>query len=328
MKILNTIISGHKKTITADFTVSHNPCNAYYTDVTFTSTSTGNPDAPDVFIWTWVEDGIHKSYIGSVMTTKINALGSIVVTLTALNSVSGVSGQKSVTVTSNAYLPTTPHVWLDSMQGITLNGTTVSKWTDAINGYEFANTIASEQPEFINDYRNGKSALYFDDALMNRLYCPSLGINNDDLTIIIVHKAILTSYSVIYIFRYGGSVGNYITYYDGNHQWRWLRTNPTTLVLMNYTDVVEDQMQILTMDKKIGTNVRSYKNKIRTYTNTTAAANVAIVDGECCLGNANSTVPMYFYNGYISEIMIFASQLSDAERNVIFDYLLRKHQIS
>jgi len=97
---------------------------------------------------------------------------------------------------------------------------------------------------------------------------------------------------------------------------------------MNYTDVAEDQMQILTMDKKIGTNVRSYKNKIRTYTNTTAAANVAIVDGECCLGCSSSTTTINFYNGYISEIMIFASQLSDAERNVIFDYLLRKHQIS
>lgn len=314
--------------IIADFLIDINPANAYFTDVTFTENCTGNPLTPDTFIWTWLEDGIHKSYIGSIMTTKINALGSIVMTLTAINSVSGASGQKSVTVTANAYLPVTPHVWLDAMQGITLNGSNVSKWTDTINGYEFENTTASEQPLFVPNYRNGKSTLYFDGSLLNRLICPSLGINNNDLTIIIVQKAILSASAIHYIFRYGGTIYNAITYYNYYHRWRWLRTNPTTIILTNFTDEVEDQMQILTFDKKVGTNVRSYKNKVRTYTDTTAAANAAIDDGECVIGAGDSVIVTSLYTGFISEIMIYNSQLSDVDRNLIFDYLMEKHKIS
>lgn len=321
-RIINMVLGKVCPTITADFTVSHNPCNAYYTDVTFTSTSTGNPDSPDVFIWTWMEDGIHKSYIGSVMTTKINALGSIVMTLTAINSVSGASGQKSVTVTANAYLPITPVLWLDAMQGITLNGSNVSNWTDGTNN--FTQNTAGNQPELITNFRNGKNSVYFN-GTTSLMEGNDIELGTKSFTMFIVFAPNLKT-TIDYFVRFGNfGVGRHMTINAWNN-WRYMQHNPTTGASYTLISKVPQQFQILTFVKNFGTNVRMYWNKELTFTRTDAGVINAFDDGGVTfIGGVSSTNLSEFY---LSEMIIHDSVLSDINRNLILDYLLTKHQIS
>ena len=327
-KIINSILWGDAiPTITADFTISTNPCNAYFTDVTFTSTSTGNPANPDVFQWAWLEDGIQRYYTGSTLTVKMKALGSIQVTLTAINSTNYVSGTSTKTVTANAYLPYAPILWLDAMKGITLNGTTVSAWADQSgNGNDCSQATAGKQPLYVptSEYNN-KSYLQFDGAEFLKTANIVAGLGAGDVTIFIVmRKDVGGSFPAPFAFANGISPYpyNYFFYFYSGGTRLFNNGGGTTISNITAGSPIH-QMTIICDIKKVGVqrNLYLYKNNI---INTTNAGQItAFTDDYLLIGSG----PQYKFFGGIAEFIVCDSALSDANREATIDYLSLKYLI-
>ena len=308
--------------ITADFLIDINPVNAYFTDVTFTENCTGNPLAPDTFIWSWLEDGVYKSYVGASFTTKINALGSISITLTASNSVNGASGQKTYVVTSNAYLPINPVLWLDAMRGITLNGSNVSNWTDGTNN--FTQSTVGNQPLLIPNYRNGKSVIYFNGTTFN-LLGNNLNLHNSSFTVMLVIQANLAFAANNYMYKMGADTRFVtISYRQLNSQWRYIQHIPATIGLFSYDNNIMTQFKVVTLVKTLNSNVKMYINEELTHTLTTAGLTNAYDSGDSIIGSE----AVAFGEFYLSDLVVFNSALSDANIASLVEIFKRKMLIS
>jgi len=317
------LTGGAKPSITASFTTSANPVNAYFTDVTFTSTSTGSPLNPDTFIWTWAEDGVQQCYIGNTFTTKISAIGSVVMTLTAINSVNGASDTATVTVTSNAYLPIAPVLWLDAMRGITLNGATVSAWADQSGlGNHCSQATASKQGLYVTDYVNGKAAIYFNAAAFQDMTGNDLGLHASNFTIFLVCQNNNTTAGTYTMFRIGSGTTGW-AYRNGANVWNVLNNNNT--VTGRSVDSLYSCLEVLSYRKEVNVEVNLYKYDFLTTTSNVAASTAAMTTGGIYTIGSSAGAAGSFYTGWISEVIVVGSVVSPANTLAVQEYLIRKY---
>jgi len=219
----------------------------------------------------------------------------------------------------NSKPSTSPDVWFDSTQNVTVSGNNVTGWTDlSSNGYSVSINGTAPKRQVVNSL-NG---IYFNNSNMN------VTLNNlkqTNLTLYLIFS--VSSYNSstnarIISFKNGGNdtssdVFNINTSMN-NGVIRYQSSNTYYLTCL-YTDT----LYIFSMKIKYN-NISLYLNNnlITTFTNP-GYYNYATLD----IGSLNSSVLNPFI-GYMNELIIYKSCLPDNSYNGVMKYLSKKWNIN
>jgi hypothetical protein len=212
-------------------------------------------------------------------------------------------------------------LWLDASKTSSFtfsSGTIVSQWADQSgNAYNFAQATVAYQPDRQNNIQNGLPSVYFNsDTLTNN----SWNWSTSAFTVFSVMKnRTPTSYDG-FLSRY--DIGALQLGYDNSDEYAISRIGQATSA-SNLTQTVSNQDVVVY--KSAGISAGSISVQI--YRNGTAASSAVTLGS---LGNGSLNLlgstreiadPMV---GYISEVIIYPSQLSDTDRNKVELYLKTK----
>ncbi|MCC6815638.1 MAG: hypothetical protein IT267_04445 [Saprospiraceae bacterium] len=206
-----------------------------------------------------------------------------------------------------------PIFHLEANTGITVFNTKVKYWVDSINHITATQLNSTSQPEFISNGIGNRPTLRFNGS-SSYLTLPSVFPVNKDYTIIVVCKA-------------NGPTNNIL---GGNSRTLWLSGNSIPKILHNadFNNQVSSSFDPGFDPVLI---VAQYNNKTH---NGKLILNGIYEDSAYCPINTDSTIFIsayqnsYFFNGDISEIILFDQYLPIEDRKKIEFQLKEKYRIT
>ena len=220
--------------------------------------------------------------------------------------------ERDVIYTANANSIGSPTLWLKADKGVTLVDGYVSNWADQSgNGYNASQTASTCQPLFVNNVLSGKPVLRFDG--INDLLATTSNITVRSIFIVANYLGGNTFTGEGYICRrttYTSEVGYY-----------FLAANPATTYLINDATYSAFYNTL-------------YINGVNT-SNASPLINYKVI---CGLASFLPTVSnginigyniqgLSYLNGDISEIIIYDTLLTTAQRISVENYLKNKYSI-
>ena len=234
-----------------------------------------------------------------------------------------VAGIQSIGVGAPVPPVANPSLWLDSTVATSFTfstGTKVSQWSDLSgNAYHFTQSSATYQPERQNNLQNSLPSVAFN--TMN-LINTSWDWSASDYTVIAVVHMLSTTF-------YNGVLARATT---GSLQLGWDNTNKyavsrigqaTTASNLTGTNTTGNADVVTYKGTALGasTTVQIYKNQVAASSTITMTISTA---GTTNILGATRDSGSDGVNGYISEILIYPSQLSNTDRTTVEAYLKTK----
>lgn len=222
-------------------------------------------------------------------------------------------------------------VWLDAHALAQTNGSLVSSWTDISgNNHHFGQVTSSRQPTYFTAVFNGMPAVDFDgvnDYLSSGANTQLSNISHIEI-FCVTKSDDVTQNETIFSTEYSGTTidklmyGQYTTTNSYNSFGRLSGVSPT---IVKSSFGAPASHNILHTEFNIGTNA------LNSYLNGTliSTANSTRDPGT----NVNSTLGTsfllnYYYDGQVSEFIIFVSDLNSLERILVENYLGAKYGTS
>ncbi len=249
--------------------------------------------------------------------------------------------------TINAQIPTgNLQLWLKADAGVTKDGSNkVSAWADqSASGKNATQAIASAQPLFVDNAVNGLPALQFD------------GLGNYMSANVVVNQS--SQYSMFVVTSCSQANLSFNQYYDNLALLHWLESGSWGTVHLSasqegiYTRYAYGNASLqneipfgATFSAKKyngpGSNffiagssfansmVSVYYNNIVLTQKNTAGASVANTGNAMTIGRGDPkyTTATVYYPGEIAEIIVYNTELSNADRNTVISYLQGKYNI-
>ena len=212
--------------------------------------------------------------------------------------------------------------WFKADAGVTQSGGYVSSWTDQSGNYTATQSTANRQPAYIASAVNGKPGLRFSGGQC--LYSGNtLGAGaNADMTLIVVSSTTNPGAQQYAVFS-GGSIssrGRSLGYLSSRQVFDTFNTSILGGASPTSNTFVIEQASI----NAALNNIIYYRNGLQTAT--ASIAGVGMVTPGLMLGA--SPILNGFWQGDISEVLIYDHQLNEIERKQIETYLGNKYAIS
>jgi len=206
------------------------------------------------------------------------------------------------------------------------DGASVATWGDRSgNGNNFAES--SNQPTFKASWLNGKPAVEFDgsnDVMSDSDFFTSVDFSAKDATMIIVYQPTNdTSYALTDTGSFGGDDR---TYSNGNlFSSSFLNTRINNGV---FNEKYPAARSAATFGLRINNSAESYiiyyNNRLQFDHTSYASSHFQTTGGAMKIGCGDST---YKLDGFISEVLVFNTALSDNDFNAIHNYIDAKYRV-
>ncbi len=206
------------------------------------------------------------------------------------------------------------------------DGSSVATWGDRSgNGNSFAES--SNQPTFKASWLNGKPAVEFDgsnDVMSDSNFFTSVDFSAKDATMIIVYQPTNdTSYALT---DTGSFSGDDRTYSNGNlYSSSFLNTRINNGAFNEKYPAARSAATFgLRIDNTAETYKIYYNNRLQFNHTSYASSHFQTTGGAMKIGCGDST---YKLDGFISEVLVFNTALSDDDFNVIHSYIDNKYLV-
>lgn len=210
---------------------------------------------------------------------------------------------------------------LDAGRGFTQSGDTISVWANLAGTLDAFEGTVSYRPIRADSAINDQPGVLFD-GTDNSLTLPSatdLGITNSDYEVFIVAKSINVNTEIDFLLAGGAEQFEY--HLNGSAGGRFIPKTGTFIdqdAIGAYSDTTA---HLFNARATSSTAINSVNRN-----STTVGVNAhSSYTGDLFLGKRASGV--FFFNGYISEVIIYNSVLSAADRGKVERYLFRKYKI-
>ncbi|SMO51088.1 T9SS type A sorting domain-containing protein [Gracilimonas mengyeensis] len=222
--------------------------------------------------------------------------------------------------TYSSPVPTTDlALHLDAGRGFTQSGDTISVWANLADSLDAHESTAAYQPKRVDSVINNQPGVLFD-GTDNSLTLPSaadLGISSSDYEVFIVARSATVNSEIDFLMAGGNEQFEY--HLNGSAGGRFI---PTTSHYNDLGPIGEYSDTTAYLFNFRATETSSFNAVNRALSQVSANAHSSYT-GDLFLGKrADAT---YFFNGYISEVIIYNSILSSADRGRIEDYLYAKY---
>ncbi|MEP7195726.1 MAG: sialate O-acetylesterase [Saprospiraceae bacterium] len=214
-----------------------------------------------------------------------------------------------------AQIPIKPLLWVEASSGVVKNSSNqVSKWIDKNNNQlYFTQLIDSIQALFVPSSIGGQTSIRFNGST-NFMDGPSIFPTNSDYTIVVVSQAFGASANIL----------------GGTSRTLWMAGNTTPQILHNgdFNNQVKSSIDPNVEPSIIIAQYRNSSQRGIFYINSQFA------DSAYCPPNLDSSIYLSayqkccYFNGDISEILIYNRIISNQERITLENYLFNKYKIS
>lgn len=225
--------------------------------------------------------------------------------------------------------------WMDATDTstITSSGGLVSRVENKANGQlPFIQAVSGDQPQTGVGNINGKNGLTFN-GTSNLLRCDGLAaaISGDDkpLSAFVVFKPENSLGATSTTFSFANSANNLVFFNHDNGTSNGFRVfkrdDASTLVNATTTVSALNAVSVLSMSCA-GTTLKAFKNGVSFY-NSTFNNGLTTVN-TFAIGARPSLTFTSFFNGVISEVIIYNRALTDAQITFVNRYLFRKYGLN
>jgi alpha-tubulin suppressor-like RCC1 family protein len=211
---------------------------------------------------------------------------------------------------------------LDAGKGFTQSGDTISVWANLADTLDAYESTATFQPKRVDSVINNQPGVLFN-GVDNSLTLPSaasLGITNSDYEVFIVARSATVNTEIDFLMAGGGEQFEY--HLNGSAGARFI---PTTGTYVDQAAIgaYSDSTAHLFNFRATANSAINAVDRALTEVATNAHSSYT---GDLFLGKR--ITGQYFFNGYISEVIVYNSVLSKSDRGRIEDYLITKYGIS
>jgi len=273
-------------------------------------------------------ENLYKGYLDDIKITK-NFIKYPQIPPTKLNIKKVIEGSQVSSISGLS-------LWLKADAGVTMGGGNVSNWADQSSNGNNAIGPSQKRPTYVSNGLNGKPAMSFNGSTQ-------LFTINDSNSLDITNCSIY-----IVLQRNGDGIGNEVTFMkngntnnDSGRYWQTAKLNGGNSNFEVYTNGFLDRDSSADLGDGIpkimsftfdGSILNIYSNGIKTASyaqngDINSSTGTLQIGGYNASFSENGNNPGEYFNGYISEFIIFNRALNDDENLSVTNYLNSKYNI-
>lgn len=214
-------------------------------------------------------------------------------------------------------------LWLKASAGITKDGSNyISRWADLSgNGYDAVQNTGNLQPLFIeNDpLGNNKPSVYFNADYLLGSIIP--GINTSSMSVFVAMRSDNVATDDVLF-----SINDPYYWIDKDQYGRIQVMNNINSVYSTDNGIFPNPLKykVLSTVKEINVNHKCFVNGIEKISNSTAGFTGNFTNGTYRIGNRSISGDRP-YKGYISEILLYGTNLQTSNKQIVENYLINEY---